>query len=336
MYNIQINSIILLSILSGIIVIFMRVFLYSREYDRLLSFDKLSREEISKLKIIKPISLYISKTNRFISQQRLQTILASIEKKIDDYSYFPKYISGILIFLGLLGTFWGLSHTIGNVAEIIDKLGVEQQDASSSFMQLKNSLKIPLSGMGIAFGCSLFGLSGSILIGFLHLNQKKVGNELLEKIEEWITKKTISFDIVDNNHNFHGEVFSMALLEKTIEMIYNFQGQMSNIEGNRLSIISMQSEMSEKITELTNAMNSHQELLKVLSRNQMELQSITVSLNNQMNDNVFSEISKKLETINISINNLTQDSIDGRKIMIQSLGSDIRMISKTLSSLIRE
>ena len=335
-YNVQINSVILSCTLFGVVFVYYRVISYGMEYGKMLYIDKLVREDLQKLKVLKPITLYISRNNKMISQSKLQTILASIEKKFEDYASIPKYISGILIFLGLLGTFWGLSHTIGNVAEIIDKLGIEQTDAAESFLRLKNSLKIPLSGMGIAFGCSLFGLSGSLLVGFLLLNQRKVSDDFMEKIEEWITKRTISFDAVDNYQEYHGKVFSMALLEKTIETIYAFQNQLKDIDLNRTNFFEMQKVLSSKIEELTKAVSSHQDLVKVLARNQIELQAITVTLSQKMTDTVWEDISNKIDSLNVSINNLMNDSIEGRKTIVQALGSDIRLVSKTLSSLVRE
>ena len=123
-YNIHINSVILSCILLGIITVYQRIYIFNKEYSKLLQFDKLHDFELKKLNLIKPITLYISKNNKIISQAKLQTIIGGVEKRIEDYAAFPKYISGILIFLGLLGTFWGLSHTISNVANIIINLGL--------------------------------------------------------------------------------------------------------------------------------------------------------------------------------------------------------------------
>ena len=166
MYNIAINSITLSCFLFGVFLVFSRVFTYDREFAKLLDFDKERRDGIEHSRLISPIVGYVSRHNKLVSQAKLNTILSSIERRVDDFASPIKYICGRLIFLGLFGTFWGLSHTIGNVANIIDNLGIEQADAATSFAKLKDSLRIPLSGMGVAFGCSLFGLSGSLILGF--------------------------------------------------------------------------------------------------------------------------------------------------------------------------
>lgn len=328
MYNIQINSIILFCILSGVAIVYHRLFLYDREYSQLISFDKLSASDITKLKIIKPLFLHMNKSNRIISQTNMQTILGSIEKKVDDYASFPKYISGTLIFLGLLGTFWGLSHTIGNVADIIDSLGMENKDAATSFVQLKNSLKIPLSGMGIAFGCSLFGLSGSLLIGFLIVNMRKMSDNFLDKTESWLTKNCVRFELQNNQDQYHGHTFSTVLMEKTIETIYAFQSQLNQLEKNRISVIDLQIEVSKKLSRLTDVMGEHQDIIGKLSQSQIGAQSATKNLNE--------EISSKLDSIDGTLKHLLHESSNERKAMSQSLGNDIRMVSKVLSSLIRE
>ncbi|NCB91962.1 MAG: hypothetical protein EOM40_05235 [Clostridia bacterium] len=301
-----------------------------------MNFDKLSEYEIKKSKLIMPISLYISKTNKTISQSKLQTILSSIEKRVDDSSAFPRYISGILIFLGLLGTFWGLSHTIGNVAHIIDNLGVVGGDAAESFLKLKDSLKIPLEGMGIAFGCSLFGLAGSLVIGFLTSSKKKVADDFLNKVEEWITAHTVSFDVVDNMQEYHGAVFSMGLLEKSIETMYAFQNQLKEVEGNRVSLMTMQREVSNKLSKLTEALTMHQDIIKTLGKNQIDLQNITMSLTQKMTNPVWEEMVEKLDSIDKTISAMVQESVTGKEYIVDALGKDIRMISKTLSSLMRE
>lgn len=335
-YNIQINAVILTALFSGILFVYHRLFLFSKEYRALSQFDSLTQKDIDGLRFIKPIAIYIGKKNRLLSQAKFQTIMASIEKKIDDYSQFPKYISGVLIFLGLLGTFWGLSHTIGNVANIIDNLGIDQSDAAESFLKLKNSLKIPLAGMGIAFGCSLFGLSGSLILGFLNINQKKVSDDFLNKIEEWLTKRTISFDSVENKMEFHGTTFSMGLLEKTLEAIYAFQSQLSDLDGNRMALYNMQKEMSTKISKLTEALLTHQDMIKVLGKNQLELQAVTVSLSQKVAEGFSKEMLTKLSSIESLLGSVVQESISGKQKIVDSLGNDIRMISKTLSAMMRE
>lgn len=318
--------------ISGVIFIYKRIFSYDAEYSKLIAYEKLKKSEIDNLKLLAPISFYISRSNNLASQSKLNSVMLSIEKRVDDYGAFPKYLSGILIFLGLFGTFWGLSQTIGNVANIIDNLGIDQADATESFSKLKDSLKIPLSGMGIAFGCSLFGLSGSLILGFLNVNQKQVADNFLYKVEEWITKRAITLSTLENDTEYHGQIFSMGLLEKTIEMIYAFQNQLKEFEGNRITLIETQKEFSVKISQLTDVVAKHQDLVQTLGSGQLELNNIT----KKVNETVWSEILRKLDSIEKSLSNLVQGTYNNRDYIVENLGKDIRLISKTLSSLMRE
>lgn len=331
MYNIQINSVILCGFAFGIFFIFNRLFLYEREYVKLLSFDRLKKDDIEGLKLIAPISFYASRSSQFVTQTKLNSMMASIEKRVEDCGAFPKYISGVLIFLGLFGTFWGLSHTIGNVANIIDTLGIDQSDATESFSKLKDSLRIPLSGMGVAFGCSLFGLSGSLILGFLNINQKRVADKFLYKVEEWITKRSISLDTLDGKQEYHGPAYSMGLMEKTIEMIYAFQNQLKEFELNRISLLSVQKDFSAKLSQLTEAISINQDLVQRVVSGQSDIKSFAKN-----NETAWTEMIQKLDDIEKSLSELVRSTISGREYITNSLGDEIRMVSKTLSSLIRE
>jgi hypothetical protein len=217
------------------------------------------------------------------------------------------------------------------VSSIIDSLGIEQSDAAMSFMKLKDSLKIPLAGMGIAFGCSLFGLAGSLILGFLNVNQKKVADDFFNKVEEWVTKHTISFDSVDSSQEYHGQVFSMALLEKAIETMYAFQNQLKDWDSNRVSLSGMQSEISQKISKLTDVLIVNQETMKILAKNQTELQNIV----QKMTDSVWHDMVDKLTSINTIIGSISHSAIANRDYIVENLGKDIRLISKTLSAIMK-
>ncbi len=336
LYNVYINSVIVCSFIFGIILCIIKIFNYEYEYKKLLKFDNLSKRDIKSFKILKPIFLYIKPSSKMISNSKLQIVLADVEKKVDESQQVSKYIAGILIFLGLFGTFWGLSRTIGNVSSILDNLGMEQADASLSFTKLKDSLKIPLEGMGIAFGCSLFGLLGSLVLGVFNLTQKRIANKFLDKVEEWLTKYSVSINAIEQNSEYHGQLFSMGLLEKTIETIYAFQHQLHDLDENRVSLYNMQREVNNSIENLSNSLLKHQEIIRMLGEHQLELQKAVAKLSNQFSTSMGTDLSNKLALIDNSINKIIQSNLSNRDYLVNNLGSDIKLVSKTLSSLIRE
>jgi hypothetical protein len=120
-----------------------------------------------------------------ISQQTMRHLLDSIATRLDEARDISRYMTGLLVFLGLLGTFWGLIETVGSVGKVIEGLKVGG-DSGSLFDTLKEGLAAPLSGMGISFSSSLFGLAGSLILGFLDLQSSQAQNRFYTDLEDWL------------------------------------------------------------------------------------------------------------------------------------------------------
>src|SRR6266850_6949498 len=126
-----------------------------------------------------------------ISSQVMRGILDSIAARLDEARDLSRYMTGLLIFLGLLGTFWGLIETVGSVGKVIEGLKVGG-DAGAIFDSLKEGLAAPLSGMGISFSSSLFGLAGSLVLGFLDLQTSQAQNRFYTDLEDWLSTTVIN------------------------------------------------------------------------------------------------------------------------------------------------
>jgi MotA/TolQ/ExbB proton channel family len=120
-----------------------------------------------------------------ISQQTMRHLLDSIATRLDEARDISRYMTGLLVFLGLLGTLWGLIETVGSVGKVIDGLKVGG-DAGALFETLKGGLAAPLGGMGISFSSSLFGLAGSLILGFLDLQSSQAQNRFYTDLEDWL------------------------------------------------------------------------------------------------------------------------------------------------------
>lgn len=128
-----------------------------------------------------------SRTGRMaISAQMMRGILNSIATRLDEARDISRYITGLLVFLGLLGTFWGLIATVSSVGSVIQGLKASG-DAASMFDSLREGLAAPLSGMGISFSSSLFGLAGSLVLGFLDLQAGQAQNRFYTELEDWLS-----------------------------------------------------------------------------------------------------------------------------------------------------
>jgi hypothetical protein len=125
-----------------------------------------------------------------ISAQMMRGILDSIGTRLDEARDISRYMTGLLVFLGLLGTFYGLLTTVTSVASVIQTLDATSGDSASLFANLKEGLTAPLGGMGTAFSSSLFGLSGSLILGFLDLQTGQAQNAFYTDLEDWMTSMT--------------------------------------------------------------------------------------------------------------------------------------------------
>jgi len=121
-----------------------------------------------------------------MSAQLMRGILDSIATRLDEARDIMRYMIGLLVFLGLLGTFWGLIETVGSVGRVIQSLSIGG-DAGAMLDSLKEGLAAPLSGMGISFSSSLFGLAGSLVLGFLDLQSSQAQNRFYIDLEDWLS-----------------------------------------------------------------------------------------------------------------------------------------------------
>ena len=121
-----------------------------------------------------------------ISSAAMRSMLDSIGSRLDESRETTRYLVGLLVFLGLLGTFWGLMQTVQAVGLTINSLG-GGAEGGAMFEELKNGLGAPLKGMGVAFSSSLFGLAGSLIVGFLDLQASQAQTRFYNELEEWLS-----------------------------------------------------------------------------------------------------------------------------------------------------
>ena len=125
-----------------------------------------------------------------LSTTAMRTLMDSLGSRLDEARDTSRYLIGLLVFLGLLGTFWGLLETITSVGKTITALDPKGGDSVDLFEKLKDGLAEPLRGMGTAFSASLFGLAGSLILGFLDLQAGHANNRFYNELEEWLSQIT--------------------------------------------------------------------------------------------------------------------------------------------------
>lgn len=148
-------------------------------------------------RLLKPLAKQLEGLNRkrfSLSAFSMRTVLDGIRGRLEEAREVSRYMIGLLVFLGLLGTFWGLLGTISSVWKVIEGLEVARNDFALVFANLKTGLQAPLSGMGTAFSSSLFGLGGSLILGFIDLQAGHAQNRFFNELEEWLSEVTHLID----------------------------------------------------------------------------------------------------------------------------------------------
>ncbi|MFO7761246.1 MAG: flagellar motor protein MotA [Thermodesulfobacteriota bacterium] len=154
--------------------------------------------------LLKPLAKHLSGMHRdrfSLSAHSLRTVLEGIRDRLDESREISRYMTSLLVFLGLLGTFWGLLDTIGAVGKVIEGLEVGNENFALVFKTLKSGLQQPLAGMGTAFSSSLFGLGGSLILGFLDLQAGHAQNRFFNELEEWLSGVTQLIDESPGNES---------------------------------------------------------------------------------------------------------------------------------------
>lgn len=168
-----------------------------------------------------------------MSTQTVRSILESVGTRLDEGREILRYMIGLLVFLGLLGTFWGLTQTIASVGDTIEGLDVTSGDFGAIFENLKLGLSAPLDGMGTAFSSSLFGLAGSLVLGFLDLQAGQAQNRFYTELEDWLSNLA-GVDVGQAGAPASGADGAIAQLERSVDRLARqvaAQNQLANAQA---------------------------------------------------------------------------------------------------------
>jgi hypothetical protein len=200
-----------------------------------------------------------------ISTPLMRGILDSIATRLDEARDLSRYMTGLLVFLGLLGTFWGLIETVGSVGGFLQNLKVGG-DAGAIFDSLKEGLAAPLSGMGISFSSSLFGLAGSLVLGFLDLQTGQAQNRFYTDLEDWLSTTVRDLGVEPEQKQNVGVSNDMRLLLERLKEVAGDGG------GNRATTQAM-ANLAEAIQGLVGHMRNEQQMIRDWVTAQAEQQS---------------------------------------------------------------
>ncbi len=277
------NGVILAVLVAGIAVNVRQVFLLSRDVEWIELFKRSppDRPLPNKPKLLVPMARMLAGRERgkfSLSTPSLRSILDSVYLRLEESRDLSRYLVGLSIFLGLLGTFWGLLETIRSVADIIGSLGVGS-DPVAMFTQLKENLKQPLSGMSTSFSTSLFGLASSLVLGFLDLQAGHAQNRFYNELEDWLSGMTrLSSGGLQSDGEASVPAYVQALLEQTADGLERMQRALTESERERRSSTEQLSELNTQLTRLTDVLGRESRELRGMSETQEELKNVLKTL----------------------------------------------------------
>ena len=272
-----------------------------------------------------------------LSTLSMRSLLDGIYSRLDESRDLSRYTIGLLIFLGLLGTFWGLLGTVASIGAVIANLSVST-DATAVFADLKAGLEAPMVGMGTAFSSSLFGLAGSLVLGFLDLQAGQALNRFYNDLEEWLSSLTrLSSGTISGGEGGDQSVpaYVQALLEQTAESLESLQRTLSKSEESRISANSALMTMSEKMGALGDHMRTEQALMMKLAESQLEMKPILARLseNSSASSGGLDEATRShIRNLDVYMARLVEEIGTGREDIIKQLRSEIKLLARTIAA----
>ncbi len=265
-----------------------------------------------------------------LSAISMRTLLDGIQNRIDEGNDLSRYIVGLLVFLGLLGTFWGLSQTVGAVGETIAGLKVDGGDASLLFETLKGNLEKPLAGMGTAFTSSLFGLAGSLVVGFLELQSSQAHNRFMQDLEEWLSGLT-RFSSGGGGGEGDGSVpaYIQALLEQTADSLDVLQRTMSQNADERGSMSRGLNLLNERLGTMAAQNQQQQAVMASLAEATQQLRATLAGNQAGLDEGTRHNIRNTA----LYLERLTHDLETGRAQIVQEMRNEIRLLARTIAAL---
>jgi hypothetical protein len=349
MGNPAVNGVILGILVAGIAYIFRQVLLLEPEIAWIESFRQRQTENEAIVagrrdepRLLAPMARMLGARQGgrvSLSTSSLQTLLDGIGSRLSETRETSRYLIGVLIFLGLLGTFYGLLETVRSVGGVIGGLSVGGGDLTRAFASLKSGLQSPLAGMGTAFSSSLFGLAGSLVLGFLDLQAGQAQNRFYNDLEEWLSGFTrLSGGGLGDAGDAPIPVYIQALLEQTADSLENLQRILARGEESRIGANATLSSLTDRLGILGEQMKAGQMLMLRLAENQLELKPVLGRLADKADGSPGHDdaLRNHLRNIEAYTARLIEDMAQGRAQSVQELRGEIRILARTIAALAEE
>ncbi|GLR79735.1 flagellar motor protein MotA [Azospirillum oryzae] len=340
--NAPLNGVILATLLAGIAFIFRQVLMLRPEVAWLEQYQSgVAPASLQEPVLLAPMARMLGERRGrlTLSALSMRSLLDGIASRLDESRELSRYLIGLLIFLGLLGTFWGLLHTVQSVGGVIGSLSVQGGDVGTMFSHLQQGLEAPLVGMGTAFSSSLFGLAGSLVLGFLELQASQAHNRFFQDLEDWLSSATrlssaAAGGLESGDHA--ASAYLTALLEQTAENLDSLQRTVATAEEGRRAANANLMALTERLSSLTDHMRAEQQLLLRLGENQLEVKGLLDRLAENAGAGFDDASRQHLRNMDIYLARIVEESSNGRVQAVQEIRSEIKLLARTIAALAEE
>ena len=273
------------------------------------------------------------KGRMMLSAPAMRSLLDSIGSRLEESREISRYTIGLLVFLGLLGTFWGLLDTVGSVGAVIGGLNAGSEDLVGTFAALKNDLEAPLAGMGTAFSSSLFGLAGSLTLGFLDLQAGQAQNQFYNDLEEWlssVTRLSSGAGVADGDQSV--PVYVQALLEKTADSLEDLQRTLSHGEEDRRAAGAQTARLTEALAALVDRMGAEQGAAAKIAESQAEIGPALQRLADGGSGGVDEATRAHIRNLDVHLARLVEETVAGRAHLASEMRAEIKLLGRMISA----
>ncbi len=269
-----------------------------------------------------------------ISAMAARSVLDGLRMRLDEHRDVSRYLVGLLIFLGLLGTFWGLLDTVSSAGKVIAGLQVGGADVGEVFERLKQNLQGPLTGMGTAFSSSLFGLGGALVLGFFDLQAGHAENRFFKAVEDWLAEATHLASPAFADGESSGPAYIEALLDKTADSLEALERLVGRGEEERASMREQLLQLTTRLSEVSDQIRAEQQLTKGLARQHQELQPLIARLTEaiERGSDAQEGLHDHLRGQESALREVTQANSAAQRELLDELRQELRLMTRALSA----
>lgn len=309
MGNPALNGVILGALLLGIIYSFRQILRLDPERRWLMNVQKSGKLDSRQVKPVLLATVYAmladQRQESQLSALSLRSVLDGVAARLDEGREISRYMIGLLVFLGLLGTFWGLLQTIGAVGAVVGSIDTASTDFEAMMQQLKGGLDAPLSGMSTAFSSSLFGLAGSLILGFLDLQLGQAMGRFFNELEDWLSAFARFNDRPDTTDMNTGAL-ATGMSEEAARALIHLGNAIAAGEDNRNRVLEQLGNVNLTLAALNEALTDDRRLREQLAQLNAGIAQLSADLADDRGK-ANAAVSAELRTLSNAINKAIGD-----------------------------